>query len=222
MFDSIFHLKQLIRYAKNFAHDPLHLRSQEIIEEQISLMQEVYGKTFNTVFRHELYPEATANATLKPACRYDLIISSLSLHYVNNIEQEIKNLHTQLNQGGVLVGTFFGGNTLTELRRALEQAETQIRGGVSPRIIPMIDVKDAARLLKNSGFNNVTSTLERVEIVYQNFHDMLHHPKIIGQANSLANRDSKFFARSIFNCAQSQMSEHVSTFDIITVTGTAP
>ena len=53
---------------------------------------------------------------------------------------------------GLLLAAFFGGQTLSELRAAIGQSEIETRGGISPRVSPMIDIRDAGTLLQRSGF----------------------------------------------------------------------
>ena len=46
----------------------------------------------------------------------DLVISSLSLHWVNDLPGCFKNINKSLKNDGVFIGALFGGETLFELR----------------------------------------------------------------------------------------------------------
>lgn len=45
----------------------------------------------------------------------------------------------------------FGGQTLNELRSALAEAEAEVTGGLSPRILPMGEIRDLGGLLQRAG-----------------------------------------------------------------------
>jgi len=214
MFDSTFHLRQLERYKDSRDKDPLYICASEIMQDHIALAAQIYNKNFDKTLNLDLGAEMLHEQLQSD---YDLATSCLQLHYLNDIEGYIQRCKTLLKPGGVFIATFFGGRTLCELRAALSQAEIKLRQGVSSRIIPMIDVKDAARLLKHNGFHNVTSVIQNVEVQYADFRQMLWHPKRMGEANSLLNRDKHYFPRSLFNMAAQELDGYVSTFDFITV-----
>ena len=46
-------------------------------------------------------------------------------------------------EGGLLLGIFLGGQTLNELRDSIASAEIELTGGISPRVLPMIDIRDS-------------------------------------------------------------------------------
>ncbi|HSK41462.1 MAG TPA: methyltransferase domain-containing protein, partial [Arenibaculum sp.] len=67
---------------------------------------------------------------------FDLAVSSLSLHWVNDVPGALVQLRRALKPDGLFVGAMLGGETLFELRRCLMEAELELLGGVSPRISP--------------------------------------------------------------------------------------
>ena len=83
---------------------------------------------------------------------FDLVISNLALHWVNDLPGALIQLRRALRPDGLLVAAMFGGETLTELRQALLQAELTEEGGASPRVSPHADVRDAGALLQRAGF----------------------------------------------------------------------
>lgn len=62
---------------------------------------------------------------------FDLVLSSLSLHWVNQLPSTFEQIMKCLKPDGVFIGAVFGGDTLYELRGALQLAETE-REGVIP------------------------------------------------------------------------------------------
>jgi SAM-dependent methyltransferase len=75
----------------------------------------------------------------------DLVISLLSLHETNDVPGALIQMKRALKPDGLMLAMMPGGETLKELRLALTQAETEIYGGASPRVLPFADVRAAGR-----------------------------------------------------------------------------
>ena len=61
---------------------------------------------------------------------FDLIVSSLALHWVNQLPSTFSQIIKCLRPDGVFIGAVFGGDTLYELRGSLQLGEIE-REGVS-------------------------------------------------------------------------------------------
>ena len=61
-------------------------------------------------------------------------------------------LRRALKPDGLFLCALLGGGTLNELRASLFAAEAELLGGVSPRVAPFADVRDAGGLLQRAGF----------------------------------------------------------------------
>jgi SAM-dependent methyltransferase len=88
---------------------------------------------------------------IQPQCA-DAVVSVLGLHWTNDIESTLKYARSVLKPDGLFLCVLFGGESVHELRTSLIAAETERRGGVSPRCSPLIRESDAAALLSASGF----------------------------------------------------------------------
>ena len=104
-----------------------------------------------------------------------------------------------LRKNGIFIASFFGEENLFDLKKAVFEAENAIFGQVSPRFIPTIDVKNAAMLLQKSGFINPISSLEAVDVEYDNTLKLLQDIKFMGQGNILLKRDKKFINRKFLD-----------------------
>lgn len=71
----------------------------------------------------------------------DLVVSSLSLHWVNDLPGCFAQIKRCLRPDGVFIGALYGGETLFELRSALQLAEVERKGGIGPHISPFTQVK---------------------------------------------------------------------------------
>ena len=72
-----------------------------------------------------------------------------------------------LKPDGLFLGAFLGGSTLTELRQALTDAESEILGGAGSRVSPFADSRDAAGLLQRAGFALPVADVDRVNVSYE-------------------------------------------------------
>lgn len=158
---------------------------------------------------------------------FDLIISNLNFHFINQIPQFLLDVKKSLKPGGVFIASFFGEENLSELNHVLYEVENEIYGGISPRMPPTIDVKTSAHLLQKGGFANPVSDLEKIIVEYSNPHQLLKDLKIMGQGNILVKRNRKFFTKNFLNKILQKYRELYllenkkvkATFEIITITG---
>ncbi len=86
----------------------------------------------------------------------NLVTSSLSMHWVNDLPGLFKEIQRILIKDGVFIGSMFGGSTLFELRGALQLAELEREGGFGSHVSPFVEVQDLGNLLNRSGFTMLT------------------------------------------------------------------
>ena len=130
---------------------------------------------------------------------FDLIVSNLNLQHINLVPQFLLQSYDLLRKNGIFIASFFCEENLFDLKKAVFEAENAIFGQVSPRFIPTIDVKNAAMLLQKSGFINPISSLEAVDVEYDNTLKLLQDIKFMGQGNILLKRDKKFINRKFLD-----------------------
>ena len=79
---------------------------------------------------------------------FDLVISNLNLHWVNDLPGVLAQIKYVLKPEGLFLAALLGGGTLHELRSvALLDAEMKVTGGVSPRLSPTLDLLTASALM---------------------------------------------------------------------------
>ncbi len=177
-------------------------------------------------------PAIAADEELLPfaAGSFDLVLSNLSLHWVNDLPGALIQIRKSLAPDGLFIGSMLGGETLTELRVALQQAELELDGGISPRLSPLADVRDAGALLQRAGFALPVADMDRVTVTYSNPMKLLADLRGMGETNVVAKRRRNFLKRSTLMAAMERMMQDFTdsegrvhaTFDIITLTGWAP
>lgn len=120
---------------------------------------------------------------------FDAVISNLSLHWINDLPQTLKNINTILKPDGMFMGTIFGGDTLYELRTSLQLAELERKGGMSPRTSPLVHLNDVGSLLNRAGFSMLTIDTEDIVVGgYPDIVAMCQDLQNMGEQNSLLSR----------------------------------
>lgn len=165
----------------------------------------------------------------KPAT-FDLVLSSLDLHWTNDLPGALVQLRHALKPDGLLLASLFGGETLAELRRALMEAELAEEGGVSPRVSPFADVRDLGQLLQRAGFALPVVDSDTIDVTYADPLALMKDLRAMGETNAVAERRHGFSRRStlaraaalyrqLFTRPDGRVTAH---FEIVTLTGWAP
>jgi SAM-dependent methyltransferase len=119
---------------------------------------------------------------------FDLVVSALSLQFVNDLPGTLVQIRRALKPDGLFVGALIGGETLTELRQSFAAAESEIEGGVSPRVAPFADLRDLGALLQRAGFALPVTDVDRVTARYDSVFALMHDLRRMGAANALIDR----------------------------------
>lgn len=125
---------------------------------------------------------------------FDLVVSAGSLHWVNDLPGALIQIREALKPDGLFLAVLPGTETLAELREALTQAEMEVEGGVSPRISPFIDVREAGWLLQRAGFALPVIDTDRLRVSYEDMFGLMRDLRGMGEANALMQR-KKYFTR---------------------------
>ena len=229
-----------VRAQKNFSqHNFLHHEIANRIAENVELLNRDFENileigAMDNYLRELVLPKTKGfemiddleELSLKPES-FDLILSNLNFHYINQIPEFLIQIRDALKPGGVFIASFFGEENLSQLAHVLYETENEIYAGVSPRMPPTIDVKTAANLIAKAGFHNPISDFEKIEVNYVNPLNLLKDLKMMGQGNIMNKRSRKFFTKNFLNkISQNYRKMYsnaeggvVATFEIVTITG---
>jgi SAM-dependent methyltransferase len=160
----------------------------------------------------------------------DLVVSTLGLHWTNDVVGALIQARRALKADGLFIGAFLGGVTLTELRQSLVAAETEILGGAGSRVSPFADVADAAGLLQRAGFAMPVADVDTVTVTYDHPLKLLFDLRQMGETSVLADRHPKKLTRALMHRAFELYFQRFAgadgripaTFEILTLTGWAP
>jgi SAM-dependent methyltransferase len=160
---------------------------------------------------------------------FNLIVSPLVLHWVNDLPGAFIQLRRALKPDGLLLASLFGGETLNELRLSLLEAEAELRGGAALRVAPFADLQDVAALLQRAGFALPAADRDLVTVRYREPLRLLADLRAMGETAALTERapplrrDVLMRAMEIYRERFADADGRVrATFEIITATGWAP
>ena len=165
---------------------------------------------------------------------HDLIVHALALHWANDPVGQLVQCRRALRPDGMFLGIMFGGQTLAELRSALAQAETRVTGGLSPRVLPMGEIRDLGGLLQRAGFALPVADSAARLVSYRDTRHLMQDLRAMGEGNALASRLRTPTRKAVFSEAAriytaipstaslSADGRIHATFEMIFLTGWAP
>ena len=154
---------------------------------------------------------------------FDLIVSLLTLHTVNDLVGALVQMRLALKPDGLLIATLFGEETLNNVRRDYVEAECEIHNGAGARFAPMASVRDLGGALQRAGFSMPVADLDSVDVAYRDPARLIADLRGMGETAPLASGPAP-----LSRAAAARAAEHLSArggavrFDIVTLTGWAP
>lgn len=166
---------------------------------------------------------------LRPAS-VDLVVSALALQFVNDLPGVLAQVRRALKPDGLLLATMLGGDTLTELRQSFAAAETELEGGVSPRVAPSADLREIGALLQRAGFALPVTDVDRIVVRYDDAFALMQDLRRMGATNVLMERRRTPLRRATLLRMAGIYRERFAdrdgriraTFDVIWMSGWAP
>ncbi|KNC23023.1 hypothetical protein FF38_12171 [Lucilia cuprina] len=163
-----------------------------------------------------------------PENSLDLVISSLSLHWVNDLPGCFSKVINSLKPDGVFIASMFGGDTLYELRSSLQLAELERKGGIAPHISPFTQIRDIGSLLNRAGYTMLTIDTDEIVIGYPSMFELMWDLKGMAENNAAFNRpihlsrDTMMAASAIYKEMYQTDNGVPATFQIIYFVGWKP
>ncbi|WP_095594264.1 methyltransferase domain-containing protein [Actibacterium pelagium] len=160
---------------------------------------------------------------------HDLVIHALSLHWANDPVGQMVQCRHALKPDGFFLTAMFGGQTLQELRIALAEAETSITGGLSPRVLPMAEIRDLGGLLQRAGYALPVADSTPRTVSYRDALHLMHDLRAMGEGNALTSRRKATPPKALFPQAAAIYAQNFgedgripATFETIFLTGWSP
>jgi SAM-dependent methyltransferase len=161
---------------------------------------------------------------------FDLVLSCLDLHWVNDLPGALIQSRRALKPDGLFLGALFGGETLHELRAAFLEAESEHEGGAGLHVSPCVDVRDAGGLLQRAGFALPVVDADRIVLRYADPLSLMADLRAMGEANALRERRRRFLRRSTLGAVCATYRHRFgakdgtvpATFEVLYLTGWSP
>lgn len=191
----------------------------------VTPMQDFWASVFP---EYEVVPDSDTLALDVGA--YDLVVHAMGLHWANDPVGQLIQCRRALKPDGLLLVICFGGETLTELRAVLGQAEIEVAGGLSPRVAPMAEIRDLGALLQRADFALPVADSVPLTVQYRDIWHLMRDLRSMGETNALQDRIRQATRREVFERAGALYAEHFSTpegrlpatFELICLTGWSP
>lgn len=161
---------------------------------------------------------------------FDLVVSALAFQFINDLPGLFVQIRRVLKPDGLFLAALAGGETLIELRQSFAEAETAIENGVSPRVIPLLDVREAGALLQRAGFALPVTDVDRLIVRYDSPIALMHDLRGLGATNPMFERSRRPLKRALLERMIDIYRQRFSdpdgrmraTFDIVWVSGWSP
>ena len=161
---------------------------------------------------------------------FDLVLSCLSLHWVNDLPGALVQMRTALKPDGLFAAAMLGSGTLAELRTAFAWAEEAEEGGLSPRVSPFADARTAGDLLQRAGFALAVVDTETIALDYADPFRLFRELRGMGETNAVIERRKGLTRRAtVMEAAERYRTEFGgadgrvrASFCVLYMTGWAP
>ncbi len=232
--------KALALHRARASLDALFLQeaAADDLQDRLSMVNRAFKKPAVVTPFPSVWQNRMPSATIIPdddvlslqRAAHDLVIHTLGLHWANDPVGQLIQCRNALEPDGLLIVAALGGQTLSELRSCLGQAEVDLTGGLSPRVAPMGEIRDLGALLQRAGLalpvaDSLTLTAEYADIWH-----LMRDLRAMGETNALTARSRHTARAELFKRAANLYSEAFSgendritaTFEIVVLTGWAP
>ncbi|HXZ46865.1 MAG TPA: methyltransferase domain-containing protein [Pseudolabrys sp.] len=160
----------------------------------------------------------------------DLVVSALALQFVNDLPGTLIQIRRALRPDGLLLAALIGGESLTELRAAFAAAESEVEGGISPRVAPFADIRELGALLQRAGFALPVVDSEKVVVRYDSVFGLMRDLRGMGATNVQHERRRTPLRRATLQRMAAIYAERFAdadqrvraTFEIVWLSGWAP
>lgn len=219
--------------------DPLHRIAVDEVQDRLAEINRDFTRTGIVTPWPDLWRKSFPSAhitsdrdILDLPGDLDLVIHAMGLHWAEDPVGQIVQSARALKPDGLFIGVMLGGDTLIELRDVLTRAEIDATGGLSPRLLPMGEIRDLGGLLGRAGLALPVADHLTLPASYRDLFHLAHDLRAMGETNALNDRlrhptRREVFARAAADYAarypdRADPSRIAATFDMIFLTGWAP
>ncbi|KAJ2816332.1 hypothetical protein IWW50_006537, partial [Coemansia erecta] len=118
----------------------------------------------------------------------DAVVSSLAMHWVNDLPGMLIQVRKALVPDGVFIGAMLGGDSLFELRTSLQLADIERDGGIAARVSPLTSSRDVGSLLSRAGMTLSTVDVDDIVVNYPSMLHLISDINAMGEGNAVVQR----------------------------------
>jgi SAM-dependent methyltransferase len=216
----------------------LHRLAADEIEERLKDVNRTFTSPAIVTAHPDLWRRILPGATIVAPAEtlhlregaHDLVLHAMALHWTDDPVGQIVQCRRALQPDGLFLAVTFGGDTLSELRTALTEAEIAETGGLSPRVAPMAEIRQWGALLQRAGLALPVADALPSDVRYGDLVALMHDLRAMGETNALHDRHRRPVRRSLFARAAAIYAARFgdeagrlrATFELIFLTGWAP
>lgn len=160
----------------------------------------------------------------------DCVVWVLGLEQLNDIPGTLIQIRRTLRPDGLFLAATLAGDSFAELRASLIAAESEMKGGASPRVAPFVDIRSWGALLHRAGFALPVADADRLTVRYSDALALMRDLKALGLSNALLARHKTLTHPAMIARATTYYAKHFAdadgrsraTFEIAYLTGWAP
>jgi SAM-dependent methyltransferase len=223
--------------ANGIAAAFLHEAALDDVKERLELVNRTFTDVAVVTGFPEVWRRGFAAAKMVPdddvldlePQAHDLILHAMALHWANDPVGQIVQCRRALRPDGMFLAILPGGMTLHELRSALAEAEAEVTGGLSPRVLPMGEIRDLGALLQRAGLALPVADSFTLLVQYRDAFHLMADLRAMGEGNALTGRLRRPTQRSvllraagIYAQAHGADGTLPATFELVCLTGWAP
>jgi SAM-dependent methyltransferase len=153
-----------------------------------------------------------------PSACYDLVLAIGTLDTVNDVPLALKIIQSALRPGGLFLGAMSGGDTVPQLRRAMQAADATT-GAATPHVHPRVEASAVAPLLESCGFHMPVVDVDRVQVAYPSFGALIADLRRMAATNVLVQRSRRPLGPSAYRAAVAAFEgtggRTIETFEIL-------
>jgi len=163
---------------------------------------------------------------------HDLVVHALALHWADDPVGQLVQMRHALSPDGLMIAAQFGSRSLQELRASLAEAEVALRGGLSPRVAPMGEIRDLGGLLQRAGYALPVADALVLPVTYTDALALMRDLRAMGETNVLSARERRPAPRALFAQAAALYARNfpapddpdriLATAEIVVLTGWKP
>lgn len=187
----------------------LHAEAIAEIQERLALVNRRFTKPALVTAFPEIWADSFPGTRIVPdddvlalePQAHDLVIHAMGLHWANDPVGQIIQCARALQPDGLFLAALPGGRSLQELRASLAEAESRLTGGLSPRVLPMAEIRDLGGLLGRAGLALPVADSLMLNASYRDLTHLAHDLRAMGEGNALAARSRRPARRTLFALA---------------------